>query len=227
MKPYVVAIDGPAGAGKSTLAKRLANELNIAYIDTGAMYRTCALYAIESNIDPKTDSPQLRSLLETAAIDFRSVDGEQRIFLNNQDVSKKIREPIISTGASDISAIPFVRDKLVQMQRNLAKGKSVLMDGRDIGTNVFPDAQVKIFLTADVAERANRRFLELQAKGDLSTYEQVLAEMIARDEQDKNRAYAPLRQAEDAHLLDTTKMDLEESFHALLQYTKQQIQNLI
>ncbi|MBE7019416.1 MAG: (d)CMP kinase [Ruminococcaceae bacterium] len=227
MKPYVVAIDGPAGAGKSTLAKRLAKELNIAYIDTGAMYRTCALYAIESGIDPKADSPKLRSLLETAEIDFRSVNGEQKIFLNNQDVSKKIREPIISTGASDISAIPFVRDKLVQMQRNLAKGKSVLMDGRDIGTNVFPDAQVKIFLTADVAERANRRFLELQAKGDTSTHEQVLAEMIARDEQDKNRAYAPLRQAEDAHLLDTTKMDLEESFHALLQYTKQQLQNLI
>ena len=227
MKPYVVAIDGPAGAGKSTLAKRLAKELNIAYIDTGAMYRTCALYAIESGIDPKADSPKLRSLLETAEIDFRSVNGEQKIFLNNQDVSKKIREPIISTGASDISAIPFVRDKLVQMQRNLAKGKSVLMDGRDIGTNVFPDAQVKIFLTADVAERANRRFLELQAKGDTSTHEQVLAEMIARDEQDKHRAYAPLRQAEDAHLLDTTKMDLEESFHALLQYTKQQLQNLI
>jgi len=129
MKPYVVAIDGPAGAGKSTLAKRLAKELNIAYIDTGAMYRTCALYAIESGIDPKADSPKLRSLLETAEIDFRSVNGEQKIFLNNQDVSKKIREPIISTGASDISAIPFVRDKLVQMQRNLpekAKYKQIL-----------------------------------------------------------------------------------------------------
>ncbi len=226
MKPYVVAIDGPAGAGKSTLAKRLAKELKIAYIDTGAMYRACALYAIESGINPKVDSPQLRKLLETAEIDFRTVKGEQRIFLNDIDVSREIREPHISTGASDISALPFVRDMLVNMQRNLAKGKAVLMDGRDIGTNVFPDAEIKVFLTADVKERANRRFLELQAKGDASTYETVLSEMIARDEQDKNRAYAPLRQAEDAHLLDTTKMDLEESFQSLLDYTQEKLQHL-
>ncbi len=227
MKPYVVAIDGPAGAGKSTLAKRLAKELNIAYIDTGAMYRACALYAIESGINPKVDSPQLRSLLETAEIDFRTVKGEQKIFLNDIDVSREIREPHISTGASDISALPFVRDMLVTMQRNLAKGKSVLMDGRDIGTNVFPNAQVKVFLTADVKERANRRFLELQEKGDDSTYEKVLEDMIARDEQDKNRAYAPLRQAEDAYLLDTTEMDLEQSFSALCRYAQEKLQNLI
>ena len=227
MKPYVVAIDGPAGAGKSTLAKRLAKELNIAYIDTGAMYRACALYAIESGINPKVDSPELRSLLETAEIDFRTVKGEQKIFLNDIDVSREIREPHISTGASDISALPFVRDMLVTMQRNLAEGKPVLMDGRDIGTNVFPDAEVKVFLTADVAERANRRFLELQQKGDDSTYEKVLEDMIARDEQDRNREYAPLRQAEDAHLLDTTKMDLEHSFVALCQYTQEKLQSLI
>ena len=227
MKPYVVAIDGPAGAGKSTLAKRLAKELNIAYIDTGAMYRACALYAIESGINPKVDSPQLRSLLETAEIDFRTVKGEQKIFLNDIDVSREIREPHISTGASDISALPFVRDMLVQMQRDLAKGKPVLMDGRDIGTNVFPDADVKVFLTADAEERANRRYIELQAKGDDSTFEKVLEDMIARDEQDKNRAYAPLRQAEDAHLLDTTQMDLEQSFAALCQYTQEKLQSLI
>lgn len=226
MKPYVVAIDGPAGAGKSTLAKRLAKELNIAYIDTGAMYRACALYAIESGINPKVDSPQLRALLETAEIDFRTVKGEQRIFLNDIDVSREIREPHISTGASDISALPFVRDMLVSMQRNLAKGKAVLMDGRDIGTNVFPDAEIKVFLTADVKERANRRYLELQAKGDSSTYDTVLSEMIARDEQDKSRAYAPLRQAEDAHLLDTTEMDLEESFQSLFDYTQEKLQQL-
>ena len=220
-KPYIVAIDGPAGAGKSTLAKRLAKALNIAYIDTGAMYRACALYAIESGINPKVDSPKLRSLLETAEIDFCSVEEEQHIFLNDVDVSREIREPHISTGASDISAIPFVRDLLVTMQRNMAKGKSVLMDGRDIGTNVFPNADVKIYLTAEVEERANRRFLELQAKGDSSSYETVLQEMISRDEQDKNRAYAPLKQAEDAKLIDTTKLTLEESFEALYQYTKE------
>ena len=227
MKPYIVAIDGPAGAGKSTLAKRLAKELNIAYIDTGAMYRACALYAIESGINPKVDSPQLRSLLETAEIDFHNVKEEQKVFLNDIDVSREIREPHISTGASDISALPFVRDMLVTMQRNLAKGKSVLMDGRDIGTNVFPDAEIKIFLTADVRERANRRFLELQAKKDSSTYEQVLEEMIARDVQDENRAYAPLRQAEDAYLMDTTNMDLEESFQTLLNYVKEKLQQLV
>ncbi|MBP3447920.1 MAG: (d)CMP kinase [Clostridia bacterium] len=223
-KPYIVAIDGPAGAGKSTLAKQLAKALDIAYIDTGAMYRACALYAIESGINPKIDSPKLRELLDTAEIDFRPVGDEQHIFLNDVDVSREIREPHISTGASDISALPFVRDLLVTMQRNMAKGKSVLMDGRDIGTNVFPHADVKIYLTADVKERANRRYLELQAKGDSSTYETVLEEMISRDEQDKNRAYAPLKQAEDAKLIDTTKLSLEESFEALYQYTREVLQ---
>lgn len=220
-KPYIIAIDGPAGAGKSTLAKRLAKALEIAYIDTGAMYRACALYAIESGINPKLDSQKLRELLDTAEIDFRTIGEEQHIFLNDTDVSREIREPHISTGASDISAIPYVRDLLVTMQRNMAKGKSVLMDGRDIGTNVFPDADVKIYLTAAVEERANRRFLELKQKGDPSDYETVLKEMISRDEQDKNRAYAPLKQAEDAKLMDTTKLNLEQSFEALLSYTKE------
>lgn len=223
-KPYIVAIDGPAGAGKSTLAKRLAKALNIAYIDTGAMYRACALYAIESGISPKVDSEELRKLLKTAEIDFRTVSEEQKIFLNGADVSLKIREPHISTGASDISAIPYVRDLLVTMQRNMATGKSVLMDGRDIGTNVFPNADVKIYLTAAVEERAKRRFEELREKGDSSTYETVLAEMISRDENDKNRAYAPLKQAEDAELIDTTNLNLEESFDALYQYTLKKLQ---
>ena len=223
-KPYIVAIDGPAGAGKSTLAKRLAKALNIAYIDIGAMYRACALYAIESGISPKVDSEELRKLLKTAEIDFRTVSEEQKIFLNGADVSLKIREPHISTGASDISAIPYVRDLLVTMQRNMATGKSVLMDGRDIGTNVFPNADVKIYLTAAVEERAKRRFEELREKGDSSTYETVLAEMISRDENDKNRAYAPLKQAEDAELIDTTNLNLEESFDALYQYTLKKLQ---
>ncbi len=223
-KPYIVAIDGPAGAGKSTLAKRLAKALQIAYIDTGAMYRACALYAIESGISPKVDSEELRKLLGTAEIDFRTISEEQKIFLNGADVSVKIREPHISTGASDISVIPFVRDLLVTMQRNMAKGKSVLMDGRDIGTNVFPNADVKIYLTAAAEERAKRRFEELRQKGDSSTYETVLTEMISRDENDKNRAYAPLKQAEDAELIDTTNLSLEESFDKLYQYTLKKLQ---
>ena len=218
MKPYVVAIDGPAGAGKSTLAKRLAKELNIAYIDTGAMYRACALFAIESGINPKVDSQKLRELLADAELDFRPVKGEQHIFLNDVDVSREIREPHISTGASDISALPFVRDLLVEKQREMANGKSVLMDGRDIGTNVFPNAEIKIFLTAKAEERAKRRFIELQEKGDTVSYETVLSDMIARDENDKNRAYAPLKQAEDAWLCDTTELTFEESFQKLLTY---------
>ncbi|MBO5408412.1 MAG: (d)CMP kinase [Clostridia bacterium] len=226
MKPYVVAIDGPAGAGKSTLAKRLAKELKIAYIDTGAMYRACALFAIESGINPKVDSPKLRALLSDAELDFRTVKGEQHIFLNNVDVSREIREPHISTGASDISALPFVRDLLVSKQREMAQGKSVLMDGRDIGTNVFPDAEIKIFLTAQVEERAKRRFLELQQKGDSSSFDTVLSEMIARDEQDKKRAYAPLKQAEDAQLIDTTDLNPEESFEALLSHIQNQLDTL-
>lgn len=226
MKPYVVAIDGPAGAGKSTLAKRLAKELNIAYIDTGAMYRACALFAIESGINPKVDSPKLRKLLSDAELDFRSVKEEQHIFLNDVDVSREIREPHISTGASDISALPFVRDLLVTKQREMAQGKSVLMDGRDIGTNVFPNAEIKIFLTAQVEERARRRFQELQEKGDPSPYETVLSDMIARDEQDKNRAYAPLKQAEDASLIDTTNLNPEESYAALLAHIQEKLSTL-
>lgn len=223
MKPYIIAIDGPAGAGKSTLAKRLANALEISYIDTGAMYRACALYAIETGINPKVDSPKLRELLSEAEIDFVTDSDGQKIHLNGIDVSREIREPHISTGASDISALPFVRDLLVDMQRNMAKGKSVLMDGRDIGTNVFPNADIKIFLTAKVEERAKRRFLELKEKGQDVDEQTVLKEMISRDDNDRNRAYAPLKQAEDAKLIDTTELNLEQSFEALYQYTLEEL----
>lgn len=223
MKPYIIAIDGPAGAGKSTLAKKLANALEISYIDTGAMYRACALYAIETGINPTVDSPKLRELLSEAEIDFVTDSDGQKIHLNGIDVSREIREPHISTGASDISALPFVRDLLVEMQRNMAKGKSVLMDGRDIGTNVFPNADIKIFLTAKVEERAKRRFLELREKGQDVDEQTVLKEMISRDENDQNRAYAPLKQADDAKLIDTTDLTLDESFEALYQYTLEQL----
>ena len=212
MKNYIVAIDGPAGAGKSSLSKMLAEKLEISYIDTGAMYRASAIYALESGVDPTVNSDKLRKLLETIEIDFKYENNRQKIYLNEVDVSVEIREPNISSYASAISAIPFVRDKLVEMQRKLAAGKSVLMDGRDIGTNVFPNADIKIYLTAATETRAKRRHLELQEKKDKSTYEQVLDEMIKRDENDKSRDYAPLKQAEDAILVDTTSYTLQESF---------------
>jgi len=223
MKNYIIALDGPAGAGKSTLSKMLAKKLGISYIDTGAMYRASAIYALESGVDPTVDSEKLQKLLKTIEIDFRLEEDEQKIYLNDVDVSREIREPNISGYASAISAIPFVRDHLVVMQRRLAEGKPVLMDGRDIGTNVFPNADIKIYLTADVDDRARRRHTELKEKGDKSTYEQVLDEMIKRDENDKNREYAPLKKADDAILADTTGKELSESFELLYNLIKKTI----
>ena len=222
MKNYIIAIDGPAGAGKSTLSKMLANKLGISYIDTGAMYRACAIYALESGVDPTVDSDKLRKLFDSLEIDFISVNGEQYIYLNDVNVSREIREPNISGYASAVSAIPFVRDELVSMQRKMAEGKSVLMDGRDIGTNVFPNADIKIFLTADVNKRAERRHAELAQKGENQSFGQVLEDMIKRDENDKNRAYAPLKQAEDAILVDTTEINLEESLDLLYNIIKKE-----
>ena len=222
-KNYIIAIDGPSGAGKSSLSKLISKKLRISYIDTGAMYRACALYADESGVNPSVDSDELRKLLENVDIDFGYSNDEQRLFLNGVDVSEKIRQPKISTYASDISAIVFVRDKLVEMQRNLSAGKSVLMDGRDIGTNVFPNADVKIYLTADVNDRAKRRFDELTKKGVSVRFEDVLSEMISRDENDKNRKYAPLKKADDAVLVDTTGNEFEKSFDILFKLITEKI----
>jgi cytidylate kinase len=218
MKNYIIAIDGPSGAGKSTLSKMIAKKLGISYIDTGAMYRACALYAIELGINPKIDSGKLRAILNDIKIDFSYENDEQRVYLNDIDVTREIREPHISIGASDISAIPFVRDKLVFMQREMAKNKSVLMDGRDIGTNVFPNADIKIYLTAAVEDRAKRRYEELLSKGNKVDYQTVLADMIKRDENDKNRCYAPLKQDKNAKLLDTTGNSLDKSLNLLYNY---------
>lgn len=218
MKNYIIAIDGPSGAGKSTLSKMIAKKLGISYIDTGAMYRACALYAIELGINPKIDSEKLRSILNDIKIDFSYENDEQRVYLNDIDVSREIREAHISIGASDISAIPFVRDKLVFMQREMAKNKSVLMDGRDIGTNVFPNADIKIYLTAAVEDRAKRRYEELLSKGNKVDYQTVLDDMIKRDENDKNRCYAPLKQDKNAKLLDTTGNSLDKSLNLLYNY---------
>jgi len=218
-----VAIDGPAGAGKSTLARQAARELGFLYVDTGAIYRTVALKTVRSGADP-SDPAQVVPLLE--GLDIRmdyGPDGEQRMFLEGEDVSSAIREHQISGLASKVSAIPEVRAFLLDFQRKLAREHDVLMDGRDIGTVVLPDADVKIFLTAAPESRARRRLLELEQKGQKTDFETILRDIVLRDEEDRNRPIAPLRQAEDAVLLDTTQLNLEQSLQALLSIIKEKI----
>ena len=219
-----VAIDGPAGAGKSTLARQAARELGFLYVDTGAIYRTVALKTVRAGADP-SDPAQVVPLLE--GLDIRmdyGPDGAQRMFLEGEDVSSAIREHQISGLASKVSAIPEVRAFLLDFQRKLAREHDVLMDGRDIGTVVLPDADVKIFLTAAPESRARRRLLELEQKGQKTDFETILRDIVLRDEEDRNRPIAPLRQAEDAVLLDTTQLNLEQSLQALLSIIKEKIE---
>ncbi|MCD8322276.1 MAG: (d)CMP kinase [Oscillospiraceae bacterium] len=206
-----VAIDGPAGAGKSTIAKAVAARFGFIYVDTGAIYRTVGLAVQRAGID-QTDAETVAALLPTLSIrlDY-GPDGTQRMYLNGEDVSAAIRQPEISMYASAVSAIPAVRAFLLEMQRDMAKNESVVMDGRDIGTVVLPDAGLKIFLTASAEARAKRRLAELLQKGEDCTLQQVMDDMLQRDAQDTNRAAAPLRAAEDAVLTDTTDFTLEES----------------
>ncbi len=211
-----IAIDGPSGAGKSTLAKRLAQELNFVYVDTGAMYRTVSLYAYRKGVD-KSDSETIKSLLPEIHMDMTyGEDGTQQMLLNGENVSGLIRTSEISMYTSAVSAIPEVRAFLLEQQRALGRTKSILMDGRDIGTVVLPDAQIKIYLTAAPEARAERRWKELVEKGEQITLDEVLKDVIQRDENDINRPVAPLRQAEDAVLVDTTHCDLEQSYQLLL-----------
>ena len=211
-----VAIDGPAGAGKSTLARRLASDLGYIYVDTGAMYRTIGLYALRAGKDPK-DSEAVNALLPEISLRLATLDGEQHIYLGEEDVSTAIRTEEAGMAASAVGANPAVRAYLLDTQRNMAKTQNVLMDGRDIGTVVLPDATVKIFLTASPEARATRRWKEYQAKGMPNTYEEVLADVKQRDYQDTHRAAAPLRQAEDAVLLDTSELNFEQSLDAMKQ----------
>ena len=214
-KNISIAIDGPSGAGKSTLARRCAKEFGFIYVDTGAIYRTVGLAAYRKGIDRK-DELAVDEILPELNIEMCYNDaGEQCMILNGEDVSTAIRMPEISICASDVSAHPTVRAYLMDMQRDMAKKYSVIMDGRDIGTVVLPDADLKIFLTASVEARAQRRLLELQGKGVETSFEEVLKDMILRDEQDTNRAAAPLMQAEDAVLVDTSDIDFEQSFELL------------
>lgn len=209
-----VAIDGPAGAGKSTLARRLAAELGYIYVDTGAMFRTIGLYALRAGKDPK-DNEAVNALLPEISLKFAFIEGEQHIYLNGEDVSTAIRTEEVGMAASAVGANPAVRAFLLGMQRDMAKTQDVLMDGRDIGTVVLPDATVKIFLTASPEARAARRWKEYQQKGVEVSYEEVLADVRQRDYQDTHRAAAPLRQADDAQLLDTSEMNFEQSLEAM------------
>ena len=224
MNYHSIAIDGPSGAGKSTLARMLAQELGYLYVDTGAIYRTVGLCAFRKGVEP-TDARAVTALLDGLEIDLRyEQDGVQHMYLDGEDVTREIRRHEISRYASDVSAIPAVRAFLLERQRELARRGDVIMDGRDIGTVVLPGADVKLFITASAQDRARRRVAELQQRGQETDYETVLRDIRKRDENDTRRAAAPLRQAEDALLVDTTGNTLEESFQVLLQTIKERLQ---
>lgn len=218
-----IAIDGPSGAGKSTISKCVAKRFGFVYIDTGAMYRTIGLYALNNNLDTKRDISQIIALLDGLKIDISLDTAGQRMFLNDEDVTDKIRTPEVSMAASDVAAIPEVRIKLVELQRNLAKGKNVVMDGRDIATYVLPDAEIKIFLTASAESRAQRRYDELIDKGIKTTFEQVLQDVINRDTNDSKREFSPLRIDESAKVIDTTGNTLDESISVVEKYIMQEM----
>lgn len=209
-----VAIDGPSGAGKSSLAKRLAADLGYVYVDTGAMYRSIGLYAVRQGVDLH-DADAVAALLPGIQLDIRLVEGAQHVYLNGEDVSEAIRAEEIGMAASAVSAHPQVRAFLLETQRGLAANQNVLMDGRDIGTVVLPQATVKIFLTASAEARAQRRCKELQEKGQPAELETVLADIRQRDYQDTHREVAPLKQADDAILVDTSDIDFDQSFAVL------------
>ena len=210
-----IAIDGPAGAGKSSLARAAAKKLGYIYVDTGALYRTLGLKFLrtETNTD---DMESVEKLLASTKAELKFVDGEQHVFLDGEDVTELIRTPEVSMMASKVSAISQVRAYLLEMQRSLAVNNNVLMDGRDIGTVVLPNATVKIFLTASAEERANRRYKELIEKGTEVTFEEVLADIEKRDYADSHREIAPLKPAEDSRIVDTTGLVLEQSLELLL-----------
>lgn len=214
-----VAIDGPAGAGKSTLARAAAKELGFIYVDTGALYRSVAYYAIKNNTDPH-DSENVVPLLKNIRPELKYIGGEQHVFLNGEDVSGFIRTPEVSMGASAVSAIPAVRAFLFDLQKNIAAENNIIMDGRDIGTVVLPNADVKIYLTASAEVRADRRYKELAEKGMSPVYDEVLEDIKQRDYNDMHRDIAPLKQADDAVLLDTSSDSPERALERLIDIIK-------
>ena len=209
IKPFSIAIDGPAGAGKSSVAKAVAAELNAMYLDTGAMYRAFGLYMLRRGAT--NDRRAIVDAVDDVDITVEFIDGTQHIFLDGEDVTDAIREPEVSRAASDVSAVPEVRERMVALQRKIAEGHDVIMDGRDIGTKVLPNATLKIFMTASAEVRAHRRCLELEQKGKPEPYEKVLREMKERDYQDSHRAASPLCAAGDAVSVDTTEMSFDET----------------
>lgn len=215
-----IAIDGPSGAGKSSLAKALAKDLGYVYVDTGAMYRSIGLYAVRAGVDPH-DADAVAALLPGIKLDIRLLDGTQHVYLNGEDVSTAIRAENIGMAASAVAAHPAVRTFLLDTQRGLAESQNILMDGRDIGTVILPDAPVKIFLTASAQSRAERRYKELIEKGQQVTMDGILHDINERDRQDMTRAVAPLKQADDAVLLDTSSLTLEESIAAVLRIIRE------
>ena len=219
MSTINIAIDGPAGAGKSTIAKMVSAKLGYIYVDTGALYRTIALYITENSIA----DDDIETSLKNADVSLKFIDGAQRVYLGDRDVSDLIRTPEISMAASRTSAIPAVRAYLYETQQKIARENNIIMDGRDIGTVILPNADVKIFLTASAEERANRRYKELAEKPDCPPYEDILKDIIQRDYQDTHRETAPLKQAEDAVLVDTTKLDLEQSAEEITRIIKEKL----
>ena len=221
--PVNIAIDGPSGAGKSSAAKALAKKLGYLYIDTGALYRAIGLFCIRENVADVKDVSLVVPQLEKIDVSLRFVEGEQRVYLNGEDVSGVIRTQPVAQAASDVSAHPPVRAFLLDLQRKMAAENNVLMDGRDIGTVILPNADVKFFLTADAAARAKRRTLELQAKGIAADYETVLREIEQRDANDSSRAAAPLKAADDAVLVDNSQMDQDQTVEYMCQIIEEKL----
>jgi CMP/dCMP kinase len=221
LKSISIAIDGPSGAGKSTIAKMIAKMLQMTYLDTGAMYRAVALKVIREGIGTK-DKNAIAQVVEDIKIEIKFIKNEQHIFLDGEDVSDEIRTPLASVGASDVSAVPAVRIKMVDLQRQIAKGNSVVMDGRDIGTYVLPDAQLKIFLTASVDERAKRRYNELVGKGNKNVnFEDVKKDIEYRDYNDSHRHFAPLKKAIDAIEIESTEMTIDDVAQKIISLLKE------
>ena len=215
-----IAIDGPAGAGKSTIAKKLAQKLGYVYVDTGAMYRAMAYYFLQQGID-KTDEAAINAAVDGADVTLRYVDGAQQVLLNGEDVTGSLRSEQVGNMASNTSVYPAVRVKLVALQQKLAQTTDVIMDGRDIGTCVLPDAQVKIYLTASVGTRAKRRYDELVEKGEKPDLAKIEADIEERDYRDMHREMSPLRQADDAVLVDSSEMNIEQVVSAILEIVKE------